>query len=219
VIALLKEEPEMYLTRFLLDPRDRLVRKVVSNRYELHRALLSAFPDLPREEIGLLYRLERSSQDEMRPLELLAQTQVNPHWSGLLTARLPTQSVEVKAFQLEPVVGEMFYFRLEGNPTIRRNEGDYAGKRVELRSMEEQSQWMERKASQHGFQLLSLESTDLGKVLSTKLEETQKHIITHQSVLYQGSLEVTDPGLFVKAIKGGIGGAKGFGFGLLSLAK
>jgi len=209
----------MYLTRFLLDPRDRLVRKVISNRYELHRALLSAFQDLPREEIGLLYRLERSSQDELRSLVLLAQTQVNPHWSGLFPARLPTLSVEVKTFQLEPVAGELFYFRLEGNPTIRRNQGEYSGKRVELRSLEEQSQWMERKAVQHGFHLLSLESTDLGKVISTKLEETKKQTITHQSVLYQGRLEVTDPDSFLAAVRGGVGGAKGFGFGLLSLSK
>mgnify|MGYP000961131307 CR=1 FL=1 len=209
----------MYLTRFLLDPRDRVVRKLVSNRYELHRTLLSAFPDTPREVIRLLYRLERPAQDELRPLELLAQTLIKPQLPGLTPARVPSIAVDVKEFHLNPGLGESYYFRLEGNPTVRRKEGKYAGKRVEHRSMEEQCLWLERKAARHGFHLVSLESTDLGKVLSTKLNASKKQTITHQAVLYQGSLEVTDPDLFLGAVKGGIGGAKGFGFGLLSLSK
>ena len=209
----------MYLTRFLLDPRDRVVRELVSNRYELHRTLLSAFPDTTREVIGLLYRLERPAQDELRPLELLAQTLIKPRWTGLAPARLPSLSIDVKEFQLNPGLGESYYFRLEGNPTVRRKEGDYAGKRVEHRTIEEQCEWLERKAGRHGFHLMSVESTDLGKVLSSKFEDSKKQVITHQSVLYQGIIEVTDPGLFLAAVEEGIGGAKGFGFGLLSLAK
>jgi len=37
-------------------------------------------------------------------------------------------------------------------------------------------------------------------------------------VRYEGLLQVTDPHLLVEAVRAGIGSAKGFGFGLLSLA-
>ena len=35
---------------------------------------------------------------------------------------------------------------------------------------------------------------------------------------FDGVLEVNDPDIFIKSIESGIGSAKGFGFGLLSIA-
>lgn len=209
----------MYLSCLLLDPRDRLVRKALSNRYELHRTLLSSFPELSREEIGLLYRVERSAMNELQPLQLLIQTQVAPRWQSLEPNRLPVLTEEVKEFHLTPKPGEMFYFRLEGNPTVRRNNGDYKGKRVELRTIEEQEQWLVNKATKHGFRVINLETNDLGKVVSQKTENAARHTITHQAVLFQGLLEVTGAAIFVDVVVNGIGAAKGFGFGLLSLAR
>lgn len=209
----------MYLTRFLLDPRDRQARKELANRYELHRTLLSAFSDVPREEIGLLYRVELVSQEILRPIEVLVQTQIVPHWDTLDQAVHRALAVDVKEFNIDPKPGTAYYFRLEGNPTVRRITGAYSGKRVELRQLEEQSAWLGRKAARHGFGLLSLETTDRGKVISYKPGSEKRITITHQSVLYQGLLEVNDPDLFLDAVRSGIGGAKGFGFGLLSLAR
>lgn len=209
----------MYLTRLLLDPRDRLIRKVLANRYELHRTLLSPYPELSREEIGLLYRIERPSMNELQPIQVLIQTQVSPRWQSLDPERLPVLTEEIKEFQLTPKPGEMFCFRLEGNPTVRRNNGNYKGKRVELRTVEEQEQWLVNKAAKHGFRLINLETNDLGKVVSQKIENATRHTITHQAVLYQGTLLVTDTEIFVDSVANGIGAAKGFGFGLLSLAK
>jgi len=214
----MRKELEMYLSCLLLDPRDRRVRKVLSNRYELHRTLLFPYPELTREEIGLLYRVEPTLTHELQPVKILAQTQVAPEWHSLEPARLPVLSVETKEFHLTPKPGERFYFRLEGNPTVRRNNGDYKGKRVELRTIEEQEQWLVNKAARHGFRVINLETTDLGKVVSQKAEDDLRHTITHQAVLYQGLLEVTDIEKFVDAVAEGIGAAKGFGFGLLSLA-
>jgi CRISPR system Cascade subunit CasE len=45
------------------------------------------------------------------------------------------------------------------------------------------------------------------------------HLIQHYSVDFDGVLSVTDPALFAEAVASGIGPAKGFGFGLLSLAR
>jgi CRISPR system Cascade subunit CasE len=55
-------------------------------------------------------------------------------------------------------------------------------------------------------------------------QETQKHHrtggqTTHHAVLFEGTLTVTDPALFAEALASGFGAAKGFGFGLLSVAR
>jgi CRISPR system Cascade subunit CasE len=43
--------------------------------------------------------------------------------------------------------------------------------------------------------------------------------MTHLAVQFDGVLEVTDPAKFLETVRQGIGSAKGFGFGLLSLAR
>ena len=43
--------------------------------------------------------------------------------------------------------------------------------------------------------------------------------LTHVAVRFDGLLEVTDPVKFLETLRAGIGSAKGFGFGLLSLAR
>jgi CRISPR system Cascade subunit CasE len=43
--------------------------------------------------------------------------------------------------------------------------------------------------------------------------------LTHHAVRFDGLLVVTDPERLRHALRAGIGSAKGFGFGLLSLAR
>ena len=43
--------------------------------------------------------------------------------------------------------------------------------------------------------------------------------MTHQAVRFEGVLQVVDPVAFQQTLRCGIGSAKGFGFGLLSLAR
>jgi CRISPR system Cascade subunit CasE len=45
------------------------------------------------------------------------------------------------------------------------------------------------------------------------------HDLTHFAVCFEGVIEVTEPDLMCRTVSAGIGPAKAFGFGLLSLAK
>ena len=49
-------------------------------------------------------------------------------------------------------------------------------------------------------------------------EANKKHETHFLAVQFDGVLQVTDPDKLVAAVETGIGSAKGFGFGLLSLA-
>ena len=53
-----------------------------------------------------------------------------------------------------------------------------------------------------------------GKVMARKAGKN----LQFQSVRFEGLLEVTDPERFLQTVREGIGAAKGFGFGLFSLA-
>lgn len=209
----------MYLSRLLLDPANRQVRAEIANRYQLHRTLTAQFKRSTRNQIGLLYRLEPEDLYTYKPITLLVQTQIEPEWDALRNKGLLTHDAEVKVFDVHSQIGSQYYFRLFANPTIRRAKGEWAGKRVELRTEEEWAAWLTRKGKSGGFQILTANATDKGKIISQKFDDDKSQKIQHQAVLFEGALEVNHPDLFTLTITNGIGSAKGFGFGLLSIAK
>ena len=209
----------MYLSKLLLDPKNRQVQREISNRYELHRTLTAQFSEEKRPEIGLLYRLELANQQNIANIPLLVQTQCIPSWDDLFKAGMLTTCPEVKAFDINFSVGDRFYFRLFGNPTTRKIQPDRKSKRVGLYTTEEQQIWLQRKADQSGFEILGVDVRDFGLLESVKHKNEQKFIIKHLAVQFDGILRVTNVAKFTAAYTNGIGSAKAFGFGLLSLAK
>ncbi|MDY6846394.1 MAG: type I-E CRISPR-associated protein Cas6/Cse3/CasE [Chloroflexota bacterium] len=209
----------MYLSKLLLDPASRQVQKEISNRYELHRTLTAQFPQESRENIGLLYRIEMPDRQVYQPIRLLIQTQLEPNWKKFVDKELLTDRAQVKEFNLNFITKTSYYFRLLGNPTMRKKQPDGSGKRVGLYKIEEQENWLSHKAEQGGFRVLAVTLTDLGLIESIKKKNSRTHNIKHLGIQFDGILTVTNPEKFEKTIIKGIGSAKAFGFGLLSLAK
>jgi CRISPR system Cascade subunit CasE len=209
----------MYLSQLLLDPASRRVQSELSNRYELHRTLTAQFPSNLRRDINLLYRLEIPEQQVYQPITLLVQTIVVPDWSKLSGSGLLMDSPQVKTFDPDLPTGANYYFRLLANPTMRTKQPDGKSKRVGLYTTEGQIEWLQRKAQQGGFSVKSMNLSDLGMVDSIKKKNNQKHHIQHFAVQFDGLLSVANPQMFKKTLVKGIGSAKAFGFGLLSLAK
>jgi CRISPR system Cascade subunit CasE len=209
----------MYLSQLLLDPTSRQVRSELANRYELHRTLCAQFENNEIKDVGLLYRIEQPDLYEIKPITVLVQTQITPIWDKLYEKGVLIEKAGFKTFNPEFEKGNAFFFRLLANPTIRRREGAYSGKRVELRLMEEQIAWLQRKGQTGGFDVCGADVRDLGKITSLKHKDGKKQTITHQGVIFEGVLEVTDGQMLLNSLQKGIGSAKAFGFGLLSLSK
>lgn len=209
----------MYLSRLKFDPQSHQVSKIFADRHELHRTLCAQFDSLKRVEFGLLYRIETSDPYQVEPIILLAQTQVEPCWNKLAEMGLLFGPPEVKQFEPRFTTGELFHFRLLANPTVRKKEGEFAGKRVGLLKEEEQEAWFRRKSEICGFSVGDLQLVGMGNVFGSKVINGKRVTLTHLAVLYEGLLKVADEDLFSKAVKQGVGTAKAFGFGLLSLAK
>ncbi|HPL69833.1 MAG: type I-E CRISPR-associated protein Cas6/Cse3/CasE [Anaerolineaceae bacterium] len=209
----------MYLSQLLLDPASRRVQSELSNRYELHRTLTAQFPANQRSDINLLYRLEIPDRQIYQPITLLVQTAVEPDWSKLTKTGMLIDIPGVKTFNPDLPSGGRYFFRLVANPTLRTKHPDGQSRRVGLYAAEEQKEWLQRKAQQGGFIVQSLELQDLGVLESVKKQNDDTHKITHYAVQFEGALMVVEQQKFKKALMTGIGSAKAFGFGLLSLAK
>ena len=137
--------------------------------------------------------------------------------------------------------GQVLSFRLRANPTKRIAKHDDAmkGKRVELTREEDQIAWLIQKGRERekdmpgGFDLLVKRVNDVsggelliprvnvrceGKKKGRKRDAVSGHATTHFAVVFEGLLRVTDANAFLETLARGVGSAKAYGFGLLSIA-
>ncbi|MFQ3634190.1 type I-E CRISPR-associated protein Cas6/Cse3/CasE, partial [Roseiflexus sp.] len=238
---------EVYLSRLLLDLTQPEVRRNLSDIYQLHRTILSAFPQAlagtsARQHFGVLYRVESIAQTPLQ-IRLLVQSTSAPDWSRLpatffappLDERGNPSIRRIDNDYTRITAGAQFFFRLRANPTRRlsnrasEREDRLAGKRVALLREEEQLVWLERKGAQHGFRLLkthlhpeipAVQVARQGTDRGKRRTMDNRDImpLTFGATLFTGFLEVTDANRFRTTLIEGIGSGKAFGFGLLSIA-
>ena len=197
--------------------------------YRLHQAVMELFSQ-NHSPGRVLYRAESAGNEAI----VLVQSQSKPRAENLTMGLKPvgvTKEVDIaNAFQK----GTQYKFRLMAAPAMRPSKSNTDGtrNRKPFYKQEEQKQWLVRKGERNGFSLISREpqqewlgfdDTDLSQVTITpigkKKGKKEEKTITIYAVQFDGYLQVEDPGLFYQAVKNGIGAAKGFGMGLLSLKK
>jgi CRISPR system Cascade subunit CasE len=216
-----------YLSRLILNAQNRQVQSELANPYERHRTIMRAFPERLPEGERVLHRLEQARGGDW-PV-LLVQSRTAPDWRWLQAGDylapsppgdpLPNPAVKQFALPLRP--GQQLLFRLCANPTVKKKRPDQRhGNRVPLKHEEAQREWLARQGRQHGFRLLQLAVTAEGGHSGwvTRKEEQKKERLTLYVVQFDGLLQVTDPARLEQAVWNGVGPAKAFGCGLLSLA-
>ena len=221
----------MYLSRLILNPRNRRVQREIADLYQLHRSLMRAFPDdLEEGAERVLFRLE--SHPRTGALTLLVQSLSQPDWAWLEAPNvrdyllpehlLPpgvSENPDDKEFDPQLAPGQILAFRLQANPTARRRLPDGTRKRVGLQREEEQMGWLKRKAGQGGFLVFSARASNQSMVSGRVRRNGAVRKLTLLSVQFDGLLQVTDPDLLRETVQRGVGSGKGLGFGLLSLAR
>lgn len=201
----------MFLSKLELNPRSRQVRAELREPYQMHRTISRAFGDGEEayKEARCLFRVDESSDG--RSICALVQSKLQPDWSKW--AAPPDYLVvepRVKEFEPSFRTGQRLGFRLRANPTVKRD-----GKRIGIYDESERLAWLGRKGNVSGFRVLEarVESDGKQKGVTGKGCET-----VFSAAIYNGVLELTDVETFASALRDGIGSAKGFGFGLLSIA-
>ena len=185
----------MYLTRVRLSNFE-LAALQGGDTYRWHQLLCKSF-NQTREEAEYLFRADLKKTG----VEILMQSPVEPEaqdWGVWETKRIPDNYLSFKHYK----------FRLklcsdvrEDNKTVRT-----------VSDPQEAYEWLAYHQEKCGFKILNLVSTS-NKVYSMMEDK----MIQHGCLDYSGLLEVTDIEKFKNTVLKGIGRAKAFGFGLLSL--
>ncbi len=228
----------MYLTRAFLDPASKFVRADARSPEGLHKTVMRAFPDdagpSARSTHAVLHRLD---QDRGERLVLLVQSRTKPmieRWpEGYVLAmggdldlafsvggeNPAIRNVEAERASLR--ADRRFAFRLRANTTkkIDTKTGPDGkrrhGRRVPVRTDEDRVRWLMRRAEAAGF------AFEAGNLRVTEVAASGGHggkRVTVAGTLFEGVLVVRNSEQFVVALDSGIGPAKAYGFGLLSLA-
>jgi CRISPR system Cascade subunit CasE len=212
----------------------------------MHCTVMSAFGlrlDITEQGQGargafhVLYRIEPA------PLAdgpcVLVQSGIEPNWSQLphgylLSGPLKNPAVKSvdKSYQ-RLITGMCLRFRLLANPTRKidtRSGPDgkrHHGRRVELRGDEACLAWLSRKADEYGFALTTVRVVpdvpntivrSRFKITGTRVNPSGRDTLTVGTALFEGELRITDIERFRRALVQGIGPAKSYGCGLLSIA-
>jgi len=228
-------ETNLFLSKLILNQRSCEARRDLANCHDLHRTIMSAFPQADgaaaRDEFGVLFRVESRRDGKVI---LLVQSQVEPDWSRLpegylLEAGGNPACKPVSSHYAVLGTGQRLLFRLLANPTKRvsakntEEDARWRGKRIELRSEEDQIAWLRRKGDASGFRLLAARvNRDVPNVQTAPRPKTsgrrEKNRLSFGSALFNGELEITDAERFRQALSDGVGSGKAYGFGLLSIA-
>jgi CRISPR system Cascade subunit CasE len=234
-----------YLSRLALNLRTREVRRDLADCQQLHRTIMSAFPQAgeaepARERFAVLFRLETERAGNAL---VLVQSCEAPDWSRLppgYTLDTPACKSVDRAYD-SLSTARAYVFRLRANPTRKINtrsgpSGErHNGARVELHGEEEWLAWLRRKGEQYGFQLLTVRAAPIvdralvddarasheGRIVGTRAVARGANgqaRLTLFPVLFEGRLAVTDTARFREGLLRGIGPGKAFGLGLLSVA-
>ena len=219
----------MYLTRLLLNPVSPEARRDLAAPYELHRTLKRAFPNGEPDANRLLFRIEPADEARGEGVPVLVQTSTaQPDWS--FAEAMGDYALHLdgpKPFDPTLTEGQRLRFRFVGNPTVRKTPpGAENGRRVPLIHSGPNAaghptyfEWLDRQAERCGFAVLDVQDAPFRLAPGRKKREYAKRDLPLFGVRFDGVLTVTDPATLTEALKSGIGPAKAFGFGLLSLAR
>jgi CRISPR system Cascade subunit CasE len=204
----------MYYTQIAFNPANRHAIRVLNDVYEQHRFIMSGFKNYDAQKVGrVLYRMEITDEGG---LSAIVQSIVSPTYdsglphSGAIAATKTKHVLFAGKAEPEFKNGGSYRFRLRANTVVTRER-----KRIGLIREEALRKWFEERTEGIGVSLQGYGVVDEGYLRGDKDGENMMFKIAR----YEGTLLVQDGKTFSAAFVGGFGHAKGFGCGLISLAR
>lgn len=236
----------MYLTRFRLNTVRSGARRLLSSPQALHAAVMSSFPGLRPSDADrprVLWRVDRSPRAEM-VLHIVSPDEPDlthfveqagwPHQAARTAVGWHTQPYV--PFLSRLAMGDIWAFRLTANPVhhVRRGPGEPT-KRTAHVTPRHQLRWLLQRQTTCGFRVLASATPeperieekyevvvhnrrDLSFGKPKQRRDTTAKPVTLVTATFDGHLTVTDPDALRHTLTRGLGKAKAYGCGLMTLS-
>lgn len=209
-----------YLTKVQLNPQRRAGRALLGSPQSMHAAVLAAFPGRlsDRSDQRVLWRLDPAPG----AIHLFVVSPEEPDLTHVIEqAGWPTLPTwETRAYQpfLDRLAsGQSWAFRVTANPTRSvPAAGGGRGKRVGHVTVAQQQEWLITRSTAAGFEI-----PGPGPVVREREVAQFRRAagrVTLARATFEGQLVIKDADLLRQALLGGLGSAKAYGCGLLTLA-
>jgi len=235
----------MFLSRIQINPARREGRHILGSPQAMHAAVLSSFPQTGDERGRVLWRIDQDDQkfwlytvSQSRPdfshiVEQAGWPTTQAGWD--------TRPYQTLLNRLEN--GQKWAFRLTANPVrtsqatgwvkTGKNEGHFVypakaddgekqrSKRYAHMTADQQLEWFTKRTPNWGFEI---PNNSLGVPELTLIDrrtdrfQRQGKTVTIAKATFDGVLEITDADKLREAMITGMGSAKAYGCGLLTLA-
>lgn len=215
----------MYLSRLEVNPRRSDARRLLASPQRIHAAVLAGFPESRADATPgrVLWRMDPGQHDSV----LYVVSPEKPDLTHLVeSVGRPTYGWQTRGYDgfLDRLaVDDRWAFRILANPvhSVRGDDGA-RGRRLAHVTADQQTAWFLRQADRHGFTIPvgSAGEPDLClRSRRTVTFERAGRTVTLGTAVFEGTLEITSPNALRAALMEGIGPGKGYGCGLITLAK
>ncbi|MCH6197260.1 type I-E CRISPR-associated protein Cas6/Cse3/CasE [Corynebacterium mastitidis] len=204
-------------TKLLLNPQRRGARTLLLNPQAMHAAVRSAFPpDISQEEARVLWRVDHRGHEHA----LYIVGPEKPDASNIVEQAgwdtRPAQSADYAPLLGSLLRGQQWRFELVANPVKSSPVQGQRGKIIPLVG-QEQVKWLVKRAPEAGFRLLDAATTGQEN-LRFRRGRGSNHVIL-RTARFSGVMEVEDADRLRTTLTHGIGRARAYGCGLLTLAR
>jgi CRISPR system Cascade subunit CasE len=210
----------MFLTKLTLDPTAYRPQRLLRDTQQLHAAISASF--LGGEGGRILWRVEPARGGDVL---ILVASPGGPNGAELSERITTPDRTETRPYQglLDRINKDGRYkFRATLNPVRTHN-----GHHTPIVDRQAQLSWLVKKLASNGAAVLA-HSTDLDndepdvQIASTVHDKFRRRgnsgSIELLKVTFEGSLRVSEPDALRRALCNGVGRAKGYGCGLITLA-
>lgn len=235
----------MYLSRIEINPRRRETMRALASPQVFHAALEAAFPTRSDDKSGreLLWRIDSLNRGAHTAFYIIMQSVRKPDFTSVAeqfgwpaSDQAQGETREYGSFLAGLKNGQSWRFRLRANPVRhdpKRENGRLVRGKIQAHvTVDWQKWWLVKRAPSFGFALL----TPDGKAAAVEYEkpcfdmlaldvvhrETMnfrrgQERVTLSMATFEGGLCVTDAETLAARMRQGIGRAKAYGCGLLTL--
>ena len=199
----------MYLIKIEMNRRD--ARGLLADCQQMHR-FITGFFGTDRQSGQILYRTNLI-QNKLC-IYLYAQSPAEH-----IPDNCQVQQRDISAWLDSMGEGQIWSFDLIAAPTKKVGcDGKKNSQRRILRQPGERQAWLERKAQQNGFLIIQVQEQEQLHVSGSHKTDSGG-MMYHDAYHYQGILKITDAQAFRKAVQGGIGSGKSYGFGMMMVKR
>jgi CRISPR system Cascade subunit CasE len=213
----------MYLSRVEINRRKRETIRALASPQVLHAAVEACFPALEGVKPRNLWRIDSLNHS----LYLLLQSEKKPDFTHIVEQfgwlNQTWETKEYDGFLLRLQNGQTWRFRLQANPVHSIHVGaNLRGKVMGHVTISQKKAWLADRAEKYGFEMARTPDGDpIFDVTQSETRKFQRHgeTVTFEAATFEGVLRIIDAESLVIVMKNGVGRAKAYGCGLLTLAR